>query len=178
MGDTEWETFSAAHVDWVPFWPGDATPAVDMVRKLLQGEVGSSLVRIESPEPPRRRGLLGRFKKVERMAAQVVAGRQGAPLVLTIGDETEEPIGRRFKRAGIVVPDKWSLAAPGGTFPWVEAPSTADPGLVVDFVMRVLSAFGAEAGEWRVGIDTPRMVEHSHGPEGTHSHLPGEHHHH
>ena len=178
MGDTEWETFNPSEVDWVPFRTGDAAPAVDMVRKLLQGEVGSSLVRIESPEPSRTGGLLGRFRKVQRMAAQVVAGRQGAPLVLTIGEETDEPIGRRFARAGIVVPDGWSLAAPGGTFPWVEAPPIADPAKVVEFVVEVLSAFGAAAGEWRVGIDTPRMVEHSHGPDGTHTHLPGEHHHH
>jgi hypothetical protein len=177
MGDTEWETFSASDVDWVTFRPDDSTAAVEMVRKLLLGEVGGPLVRIESPEPPRPRGLLGRFKKVERMAAQVVAGRQGGPLVLTVGDETEEPIGRRFERAGVVVPDGWSLAA-NATFPWVEAPSTADPVTVVEFIVGVLSALGAGAGEWRVGIDTPRIVEHAHGPEGSHTHPPGEHHHH
>ena len=178
MGEAEWEAFRATEVDWTPFPAADPAPAVALLRALLGGDLGSSLVRIESPDPPRPGGLLGRFRKVGRLSAQVVAGRQGAPVVVTLGEETDEPVGRRFARAGVQLPPGWSLPSPDGTFPWIEAPTTGDPATVVGFVVACLSALGAGPGEWRVGVDTPRMVEHSHGPHGTHTHLPGEHHHH
>jgi hypothetical protein len=180
MGDTEWETFNEAHVEWVPFAPSDPAPVEALLRSLLDGSAGSALVRVEGAELRPGRGLLGRRKRPPRLASQVVAGRHGAPIVLTIGEETDDAVGERFAKAGIVLPAGWSLAAPGGTFPWVEAPAGTDPRAVADFLVGAMTALGAGAGggAWRAGLDTPRMIEHSHGPDGTHSHLPGEHHHH
>jgi hypothetical protein len=177
VGDTQWETFDERAVEWAAFTPPDLAPAVGLVQRLLQGGITGSLVRIEGPEPPRPGGLLGRFKKAERLPVQVVAGRPGAPVVLTVGGETDEPVAARFAAAGVTVPERWTVPAPDGTFPWVEAPAGTDPEAVVAFAVDALRALGAPDGEWRVGIDTPRVIEHSHGPHGTHTHGPGEHRH-
>jgi hypothetical protein len=190
MGDPTIETFDEANVEWVPFDPADPSPVVPLVRAVLAeaGAADAPLVRVEAP--PRSgggRGLLRRRRSGGRPAAQIVGPRPGMPIVLTVGDETDEPVGRRFGRAGIVLPDGWSLGAPNGTFPWVDVPGMPDPEVVVRFVVDALGRLGAGPGEWRAGIDRPGGEEHghghshgphghSHGPHGHHSHGPGDDH--
>ena len=186
MGDPTLDLFDEANVDWVPFSPDDPAPVVPLVRQVLERrgvEQEQPVVRIEGPLRAGGRGLFGRRRPAGRLVAQVVAGRPGMPLVLTIGDETDEPVGRRFDKAGIVLPDGWTLATPSGTFPWVDVPASPAPEVIVGFVVDALSRLGAPAGEWRAGIDTPGSTEHSHGPDGghthghSHSHSHGDHHH-
>jgi hypothetical protein len=99
------------------------------------------------------------------------------PVVLTIGNETDEPVAARFERAGIVLPEGWTLSAPDATFPWVDVHQSPAADVVVAFVVDALTRLGAPEGEWRAGIDVPEMVEHSHGPDGSHTHPHGDHHH-
>ena len=176
MGDPTLELFDEANVDWVPFDPADPGPVVALVRAVLErrGAEGS-VVRIESAEPAPGRRLLGRRRTAARLVAQVVGGRTGMPTVLTVGNETNEPVARRFERAGIVLPSGWAFAAAEGTFPWVDIPGSPAPDAVVAFLVDALTRLGAPEGEWRAGIDTPQMVEHSHGLDGGHTHRHGDH---
>jgi hypothetical protein len=178
MGDPTLELFDEANVDWVPFDPADPAPVMPLVRAVLerQGPEGA-VARVEGPAPAKAKRLFGRRGTGSRLVAQVVGGRPGMPTVLTVGDETGEPVAHRFERAGIVLPEGWSLAAPEGTFPWVDVPGSPPPDAVVGFVVDALVRLGAPPGQWRAGIDVPQMVEHSHGLGGSHRHAHGDHHH-